>query len=446
MVLVADPTPHLERARTAIATQDYAAARDALIEAWRLQRSPAIATLVDVVAERAPDALATQLAQLVTPRVATTHGNLRLLLDHDDPRLSGWAIDALLRLPFTARTARGFLAELIGVVDKRRDARLVPHVDAIVAGITTRINLLGIRQELSAEVRRVAATLEPLDPPPLVIEIAKLVEPLRKAARSADALLADIYANPDDDGPRLVYADLLLERGDPRGELITLQLERGDGQPTPREQELLKKHGRQWLGALTPALSWGRGYSHTRFRRGFVATADIIMSVGKKLDPIRRDPAWSTVEDLQGSWDLELLLQAPLRALRVITRNLAPDELAQLARRKPPLDRVTKIWIAQPRVIDPSVLRAAFPNLTTVAMYRHAEGSSDLDVLGTLANRVEITNNWVRGDVDEAVRAFERYVNALVGTPAPMAELLLDAPRGAPALLRRDARGRFQRV
>ena len=39
-------------------------------------------------------------------------------------------------------------------------------------------------------------------------------------------LLAQIYANPDDDALRAVYADALLERGDPRGELITLQLER----------------------------------------------------------------------------------------------------------------------------------------------------------------------------------------------------------------------------
>ena len=34
--------------------------------------------------------------------------------------------------------------------------------------------------------------------------------------------IAAICAAPDDDGPRLVYADWLLERSDPRGELIQL--------------------------------------------------------------------------------------------------------------------------------------------------------------------------------------------------------------------------------
>ena len=32
-----------------------------------------------------------------------------------------------------------------------------------------------------------------------------------------DAFLADIRDHPDDDTPRLIYADWLEERGDPRG-------------------------------------------------------------------------------------------------------------------------------------------------------------------------------------------------------------------------------------
>jgi uncharacterized protein (TIGR02996 family) len=38
--------------------------------------------------------------------------------------------------------------------------------------------------------------------------------------------LADILANPYDDGPRLVFADWLEERGDPLGEFIRVQCER----------------------------------------------------------------------------------------------------------------------------------------------------------------------------------------------------------------------------
>lgn len=42
---------------------------------------------------------------------------------------------------------------------------------------------------------------------------------------TTDALLAAILAHPEDDGPRLVLADLLEERGDMRGEFIRVQCE-----------------------------------------------------------------------------------------------------------------------------------------------------------------------------------------------------------------------------
>ena len=38
-----------------------------------------------------------------------------------------------------------------------------------------------------------------------------------------DAFLAAILATPDDDSPRLIYADWLEERGDPRGELLRVE-------------------------------------------------------------------------------------------------------------------------------------------------------------------------------------------------------------------------------
>jgi uncharacterized protein (TIGR02996 family) len=58
-------------------------------------------------------------------------------------------------------------------------------------------------------------------------------------------LIAAIQAAPDDDAPRLVYADLLMERGDPRGELILLQcrLRRDPGtNSAPTLEELIRAH------------------------------------------------------------------------------------------------------------------------------------------------------------------------------------------------------------
>ena len=87
-----------------------------------------------------------------------------------------------------------------------------------------------------------------------------------------DAFLQDILANPEDDTPRLIYADWLEERGDPRGEFIRVQCRLArmpaDDRRWPLleqlERELLERHQDKWLGSLRPSLArWS-------FRRGFL--------------------------------------------------------------------------------------------------------------------------------------------------------------------------------
>ncbi len=94
----------------------------------------------------------------------------------------------------------------------------------------------------------------------------------RAMAKLADAsILAQIAATPDDDAPRLVWADLLTERGDPRGELIVAQcriagLHEDDPERellTIRVEQLLAQHGRAW---------GKRGY---RWDRGFVEGIEV---------------------------------------------------------------------------------------------------------------------------------------------------------------------------
>ncbi|MBS1123555.1 MAG: hypothetical protein H6Q90_5783 [Deltaproteobacteria bacterium] len=78
---------------------------------------------------------------------------------------------------------------------------------------------------------------------------------LPRRARDERLLLDAIIADPDDDAPRLVYADWLVERADPRGELIIVQCELarlgGKGKRAElkhREAELLRKHKKDWVG------------------------------------------------------------------------------------------------------------------------------------------------------------------------------------------------------
>ena len=115
-----------------------------------------------------------------------------------------------------------------------------------------------------------------------------------------DAFLSTIAEYPDDDGPRLVYADWLEERGDPLGEFIRVQCERahaesGENMPDAesllmRERELLESHRGEWLGSLADLVA--QGSLSTHFRRGFVDRIDIdsmeLASRGELID--RRFP------------------------------------------------------------------------------------------------------------------------------------------------------------
>jgi uncharacterized protein (TIGR02996 family) len=92
---------------------------------------------------------------------------------------------------------------------------------------------------------------------------------------SRESFLAEIIANPEDDAPRLVFADWLEDNGDPnRAEFIRLQI-RLDSMPEydpdrfdleERALDLLAEHREKWLVGL-PA--WARKEPLT-FRRGFV--------------------------------------------------------------------------------------------------------------------------------------------------------------------------------
>src|SRR4051794_11262934 len=81
-----------------------------------------------------------------------------------------------------------------------------------------------------------------------------------------DAFLAAITEQPEQDLPRLVYADFLDDGGETaRAEFIRLQCAaaQGDSARDRRIDELEKLHRDEWLAPL------GRGVYHGAFRRGF---------------------------------------------------------------------------------------------------------------------------------------------------------------------------------
>jgi uncharacterized protein (TIGR02996 family) len=95
-------------------------------------------------------------------------------------------------------------------------------------------------------------------------------------------LVASIAAAPDEDGPRLVYADWLSDRDDPRGEFIVVEcaLAAADRDDRPahearplhtRSTELMTIHRERWLA---PVLDIAAGKYD--FRRGFIEVMDVL--------------------------------------------------------------------------------------------------------------------------------------------------------------------------
>lgn len=114
-----------------------------------------------------------------------------------------------------------------------------------------------------------------------------------------DALYRHICANPDDDTPRMVFADWLQEHGEEhRAELIRLQC-RLDGMAPDapewvdlkiREAQLLKIHAQRWTGAVADSPLYGVSWatdeefpeSDLAFERGFRSWASVMLSQGKQ--------------------------------------------------------------------------------------------------------------------------------------------------------------------
>src|SRR5262249_46077694 len=105
--------------------------------------------------------------------------------------------------------------------------------------------------------------------------------------------LADIAEDPEDDVPRLIFADWLSDHGDPRGDFIRTQCEASrlpDSVPNnlqAQEQALRMQHGSAWLGNPPPGVGiW--------FERGLLY---VTMSVHRALDEttqswLQRQQGW----------------------------------------------------------------------------------------------------------------------------------------------------------
>lgn len=160
--------------------------------------------------------------------------------------------------------------------------------------------------------RSTTASIDERDPFDSAAAIAELkrrsIEAIFGPELSAeeDAMLAAIEAAPDEDGPRLVYADWLQQRGDPRGEFIALQLA-----------------GKRTTRANLTGIPWSSN-ERTIFERGFIK----VLAVTETYDFVTQIDCYARIRPLPDQFvgkDGSLLVASitPDRRRFVVARTLA---------------------------------------------------------------------------------------------------------------------------
>lgn len=238
---------------------------------------------------------------------------IALLSKLDDPRVTQGLLDLLGAPPYRARTALPFFRACAKALHDSGDPRVRPALEALAARYKSILET-SVGDDVTALLIRTAASLDQVKPGPLPAALEKKCVALelvfetertqlqrgavqqRSAQHDDEALLAAIYAAPDDDGPRMVFADALTERGDARGEFIALQLGRARGAATPaqvmRERELSSDAKRR--------VAWGLPLSQgatCHLDRGF---PDEVMLEPRMFKTIVGQPALRTVRSVSG--------------------------------------------------------------------------------------------------------------------------------------------------
>lgn len=231
-----------------------------------------------------------------------------------DPRFTPRALALLQRPPVTSSSSFAAWRKLFALLIANEDVRALAALKRFDFNA-----ILGPNQAYSAEffdtrTRKVVEALEALKVPTLSAADAETVQQLsggrRAATRDLSSLEAAVYAAPNDDAPRLVYADALLEKGDPRGEFLTLQFAREKRRLTnaerQREHALQAEHQVAWLGPL--ALTVDEWSDLVIFRRGFVHTLAVASEKPAVMKALLEAPGFSTVRTLS----LRLYGESPL--------------------------------------------------------------------------------------------------------------------------------------
>lgn len=216
------------------------------------------------------------------------------------------------------------------------------------------------------------------------------------SARRVNDLLARVHDAPDDDAAKLVVADALLERKDPRGEFIALQFKVWRGEATKEDRArvsaLLSKHRASWLGPLGDVLE----PESLVFEKGFLRQGAL--------------QEWACAANVTETW-----IEAPaLRELReLVMPDLGAPELSGL------LERAQLRHLLGPRLSSTRALQALatreWPFISfgvqgpvkalSAALVTVAAGKA----FGSVKRLVLLLERFGRSSVAEVMRAFTKH-------------------------------------
>lgn len=141
-----------------------------------------------------------------------------------------------------------------------------------------------------------------------------------KADPELTAALASVAEGPGDEGRRRVLGDLLLERGDPRGEFLLLQFLIAENQASgaihQRAAELWRTHKREWMAGADELLT------QVRLDRGFPVEAQLRPEVtAARLRAAVGSPMLATLRRLGGAGEgiVEAIASPGLRQLEEVS-------------------------------------------------------------------------------------------------------------------------------
>lgn len=416
----------LELAHAALSESRHEDALRALLLAWNTAHVPRLGQFIDWVSARiasppvekqhewvekarARDVLALPglLSTLTAVGFRDAEYRAEALITWVDPRISTGLLAMFAAPRFRASGAQWFYERCFKALAAQRDSRVPAALKALAArmheivtnsyGAPLAKKMLEAANAMEVDAAEEGALKPALDAlePFFASERADAERAAgaktRLAAQEAE-LRTRAMAHPDDDGHFLVWADVLTEQGDPRGELMSLQLfERKatlSAEQLAQLRLLQSKHRDRLLGAIAPVVV------NAVFERG----VPVHVELGRQWShPPTPEAEWASVRgvtlpDRYGDdWANFLATLPGLQSVLRITPGAVEDLLRRRAGR--PLEHalINDAWNA-PEKLDAEVRHLASRDLSFAPLLSSHTGASV-----TLEAAVP----------DEAVRALE---------------------------------------